>query len=276
MTLIALAKGLVVADSARGTPHGIEYQTGKIITYPTPIQLRSKRLGFKDWFYGFAGTGDEEIVRNAGEMALIGSLDLWWDRFKSIDEMRFINTHTSCSLMLYGLDGVVLLDVESGKINMRYLRYCDFTLAAIGSGGRAYQRLFDELGGIICPVRCAYGSFAMEPTCGGEVEVWRLPLAARGKGKGMIKLDVLPHKSLVECFKMMSTPDRLHYKEESKEWLTNVIARSAKHSPNTFKALMSGLSQKLPSSAKKKSSPPKQELSSPRSHKSTASARRSA
>jgi hypothetical protein len=272
MTLIAQAHGLIVADSCRGTLSGYEYSTGKIFTYPQPALLRSARLKFKDWFYGYAGTGDEEVVKFAGELALSGQLDLWWDRYKCIDEMRFVNDFTTFSIFLFGLDGTLLLEVNSGKIHMQYLMHHQIAQVSIGSGSKAFAKLFTETKFEACPVRTMYGTFTMEPSCGGAVEVWRLPLAVRGKGAGLIKLGEFPHKDLVGCFKMMSTPLKLHFKKESQEWLKSVILRLVKRSPAIAAELTSTQSPKRWVSPLLKSSVPRTVPTSPRSLKSAPSA----
>jgi len=239
MTIIAVAHGLVLADSARDTIRGREYVPGKIFKYEKPVQMRSTRQGFKDWFYGFAGTGEDEMIKHCGDMALCGQLDLWLDRYKHVDEMRFLNDLNSFSVLLFGLEGNALLEVNSGNIVLQYHPHTEVASVAIGSGAAAFHRLFNERKFKICPVRAMYGTFAMEPTCGGEVEVWRLPTAVRGKDTGFKKLGTFPHHKLVDCFRMAASPNKFHYKEESKEWLKSLILRLAKRSPKQFAELAS-------------------------------------
>lgn len=271
MTLIAVTQGLVLADSCRGTPHGYEFSPGKINVYAKPFQMRSARLRFKDWFYGYAGTGDEEVIKHAGEMALIGALDLWWDRYKHIDEMRMIGFHNGFTILLFGLNGVASLEVESGHVHMAYIRYDEIGQVSVGSGAQAYSRLLKEANFHICPVRAMYGTFTMEPTCGGQVEVWRLPTASRGKGTGLVKLGVLPQKDLFGCFKMMATPQRFHFKKESEEWLRSVILRLVKSSPNILSQLTASPSLAPWELHQLKSTRPRTATTSRRSKKSTPS-----
>lgn len=271
MTLIAQAQGLVLADSCRGVATGYEYSPGKIVAYNKPHPMRSARLKFKDWFFGYAGTGDEEVIKYAGELALAGQLDLLEDRYKYVDEMRFLNDYTTFSIMLFGLNGTALLECQSGKVVLSYHEHHATAQVSVGSGARAFNRLFKEGDHTICPVRTMYGTFTMEPSCGGAVEVWRLPLAVRGKNKGFVKLGEFPHKNLLECFQMMSTPNKFHFKEDSREWLKSVIHRLAKRSPNTLAGLMSDKSLRRWASPPSKSVPPKTEATSPASKKSAPS-----
>lgn len=245
MTLIAVAHGLVLADSLRATENGFEHSTGKVHTYPHPVQMWSKRLGIKDLFYGYAGTGDEEVSKHAGRMALIGQLDLWRDRYKHVDELRLLNADSSFSILLFGLNGTFKLNVDSGAVELTYHAYMNVTCHAIGSGSEAFYKLFEEGDYTICPVRTFYGAFTMEPTAGGAVEVWQLPTEARGKKGRLRQLQVFPKKSLLESFQMMSKPRALHFKEESKEWLISAFQRSVKNSRSSSRTKTLPKPQKL-------------------------------
>lgn len=267
MTLIAVAHGLVIADSARATNQGMEFRTGKVVSYSKPVKMWSKRLKCKDWFYGFAGTGEEEVIQQAGEMAIGGCLDLWWDRYKHVDEMRMINDSTSFSIALFGLNGVVLLEVLSGEIQMVYLSYLEYGYAALGSGAAAFKRIFSTEGkDVFCPVRSAYGTFAMEPTCGGALEVWRLP---QSRNDRLTKLEVLPNRSLIECFKQASQPNKFTYYEVSRQWLTELIRRSARSLRRDSKVRTTLPPPKQPDLLMSRFAPRKQAPSSPASTLST-------
>lgn len=242
MTIIAVAHGLVVADQMRDGKDGLFTQAGKVYTYAKPIQMWSKREHFKDYFYGFSGSGECQIIQHAGEMAKIGCLDLWFDRYMHVDEMRMLNDSTSFSILLFGLDGTVLMEAVSGHLSMRYLPYKEYAHVAVGSGATAFRKLFTESDWAMCPVRALYGVMAMEPTCGGEVEVWALPTQRNDR---LRPLRTHPALSTLEIFKIASQPKKLHYKPESQKWLTSLILRSAKSS---VPASRTSTSQKLPAS----------------------------
>ncbi|WJJ55046.1 hypothetical protein [Xanthomonas phage RTH11] len=243
MTIIAVTQGLVLADALRmdkdGKPY---YQSGKIHTYSKPVRLRSTEQGFSDLFYGFAGSGEDEAIHAAGKAAGICQMDLWLAGYNDADRLRLLTDQTSFSIMFFGLNGVILAEIISGSISMMYYSYGDYVRLATGSGCAAWNRLMRDGKDNICPIRAMYGTFAMEPTCGGEIEVWALPNEAKG---AFTKIATYPHRTLFESFRMAGSPKKFHHLKESKEWLKSLIPRleqnSAKRSKGKTKPPPQGL-----------------------------------
>lgn len=217
MTLIVSTCGLIIADSARSIDGEMKHvSTGKIKTFGRPIVLQGKRSKIKDTFYGFAGSGEESIIKAAGITTIGISLDSWLDSFKYVDSLRFITDDTNFLIMFFGYKGTLMASIASGYISMQYRPYSQQWMSATGSGAESYRRIVQEYKSIICPVRAAYAAFTMEPTCGGALEVWKLPTLVKGK---MIKIGERPPSTLATCYKEMATPTRCHYPEEMQEWL---------------------------------------------------------
>ncbi|QVD49289.1 hypothetical protein LUCX_219 [Xanthomonas phage vB_XciM_LucasX] len=247
MTLIAVVEGLVIADSARMTSAGMQYSSGKIFPYPKASKMWSRRLKFVDHFFGFAGTGEDEAIQAAGDIVLCGALDLVTDRYRAMDDLRLINDWNQFSLLLFGLQGVAVLHMQSGKVELEYERYDVLSSVSVGSGHAAFKRLYStDYKTKICPVRAFYGTFALEPTCGGEIEVWRMPLHRRDK---LTKLAQMRQRTLPEIFQFMATPTKYHFKEVSTTWRSTITQLSAKRS-----------SARSPRKAPTKTSRPQQKL----------------
>jgi hypothetical protein len=231
MTLIVSAKGLILADSLRRTPEADLFKTGKITPYERPRHIRSRRLGITDTYFGFAGSGDDQIVEYAGATTF-GVFDIWEDRYRVIDEMRCLTEHSSFLIMFFGLKGTMAALVNSGLIDLEYYPHSQYSTVMTGSGADAYHRVVKEHQGRICPVRAAFAAFAMEPSCGGAVEVWRAPLSVK---EGLKKLVVIPAAPLPKCFTIASQPRKLMYAQEHIPWLQQNIPDLEKPSPKPSK-----------------------------------------
>ena len=236
MTIVAFTQGLVLADSRRAGPDGLYNRPGKIHTYTKPVKMRSVKHGFKDTFYGFAGSGEDEAIQAAGTRAVIGQLDLWLEGYAQADQMRLLTDQTTFSIMLFGFNGLVLAELISGQVNMGYYTYLEYSRCATGSGCAAFNRIMIENKDSACPVRALYAVQAMEPTCGGEIEVWALPTVERGPEAKLRKLGSHPELNTTGCFKMAAYPKKFHYLKESKAWLTALITRSLESSAKRSKA----------------------------------------
>lgn len=220
MTSIVYNKGLIIADSQRVSYTSGEFlKTGKVHAFDKPIKKYSKELGIEDHFVGFSGTGNDEIIEYAGN-ALLGelTLDAWKESYRYVDQLRFLHSQSGGTIMVFGTRGILLLHLVSGDINMKYHLYAEYRSISIGSGESAFKRLNQLLGESACPVRITYGTFVMEPTCGGSVEVWALPTAVRGKGALLRHVATHPELKLPALFKQMATPNKLYHPKEIEAW----------------------------------------------------------
>ncbi len=238
MTLIVVDSGLVLADSNRASfAEGKFQQTGKITPYDKPIRKYSKALGIEDVFVGFSGTGNDEVIEYAGNSLNNDlTLDAWKECYRYVDQLRFINSITTCAIMLFGMRGTLFLNVVSGEVTMTYEPYNDFKFVSMGSGQAAYKRLRTELGDDACPVRTMQGVFVMEPTCGGAIEVWALPTATRGKNSHLRRITVHGELPIPALFKQLAKPNQKHHPEEMKAWDSFRKTPSPKSTPRRSRA----------------------------------------
>jgi hypothetical protein len=160
MTLIVSVKGLILADSLRQSPEGETFKTGKIVPYKKPRKIRSRRLKVTDYYFGFAGSGDDQVIDYAGTITGT-TFDAWADRYKYVDDMRCLTNESSFMIMFFGLKGTMTAVVHSGCIELRYHPHSQYSIVSTGSGADAYHRVINEHYGCICPVRAAFAAFAL-------------------------------------------------------------------------------------------------------------------
>ena len=244
MSLIAVAHGLIVCDSCRYTEGGYAFKTGKVFPYAKPVRMRSKRFPVvNDFYFGFSGTGEDQVIEYAGNVAKAGQLDLLVDRYKHADDMRLITEHTHFTLVFFGLKGLAYLSAYPGDVTLEYAHYGSGAgHAAFGSGAKAFTKIMEAHDDVICPVTAAYLTTMMEPSVGGAMEVWALPTEVRGKENGLRKLGVHPNLSLRQVIKKGSRPAIRPYLKESQKWLLSYIPRLPK---DLARKLRPGIEQKL-------------------------------
>jgi hypothetical protein len=231
MTLVLASRGLVIADSLRMIDGEKEFKTGKIYTYQKPVLIQSKSIKVKDYFFGYAGSGDDQVIKAAGEEAARLLLDQWVDTYRLVDQLRCLSSSVGFRIMFFGLKGILTGSVESGNIILKYIPHNEFGTVAAGSGSDAYDVIIREFKGRICPVVAMFAVFALEPTCGGAVEVWRYPLS---KKERLQQLTVLPAQTLPEIFRTVAEPLKFHYPEEMQAWQNKHTPISPKPSPRSW------------------------------------------
>lgn len=272
MSLIAIAHGLVVCDSARWTSDGMIFKSGKVFPYTKPVRMWSKRHKFRDLFYGFSGTGEDAVIEFAGNVAKAGQLDLLFDRYRHADEMRLITGITHFTLVLYGLNGTAYLKVNPGSISLEYTSYGGGAgHIAFGSGAEAFTQTFAAYDDNLCPLTASYLVTLMEPTVGGAMEVWSLPTAAKGPGAKLIKLGSYPALTMPQVIKLASKPKNKPFIEECQTWLLTYLPRLPKSLLKRLTGKTTPPSREMLDSPRRSSKKPSKVASSRPSRKSRTS-----
>lgn len=230
MTLIVASRGLIIADSLRMVNDEATFKTGKIFPYDKPVFLQSKAFKFKDYFFGYAGSGEDAIIKAAGQHATTVLFDAWVADYRTVDKLRCL-LDTGLCMMFFGLKGILAISIHSGEIRIGYLDHRDHGTVITGSGLDAYIRIVREFKGDICPVKASYATFAMEPSCGGAIEVWKYPLS---KKERMTQIKIHEAINLPSVFKMAASGRKHFYQEINQTWLTTHTPNSPKYSPTSL------------------------------------------